>query len=535
MPDRYLASFDTLHVSHETADVLVIGAGVAGSTAAIHAARQGRDVLMVSKAELADSNTGWAKGGVAAVMSKDDSFDAHIKDTIVAGDGLCDEKVVRQVVEGAPEAVSFLLECGARLDRDERGELDLGREGGHTNYRILHARGDETGAEVERALLANAQSLPSLRAYRNTFVLDLLNDGGRCHGALVMRHNELHVIWATTTVLASGGAGQLYRDSSNPAVATADGHAMALRAGLKMRDMEMMQFHPTLLYVAGLERTLVTEALRGFGAYLKNSHGERFMVGQHDLAELAPRDVVARAIVREMRKTGDACAFLDVTHVDQTELRRRFPRFIRCCEDAEIDPAKSWIPVRPGPHYMVGGVTTDLDGATLLEGLFVAGEVSSTGLHGANRLASNSLLEGLVAGARVGRAAGKVARNGHKPPRITSERAAQLATRIDFRDLENSIKGSMWRYLGVEREAHGMTELVRQVERWLRQVRERERHYPSEWQLENMLVVGLAMARSALARKETRGVHCRTDFPARDAALAGKHVYLASDRDPWLE
>ncbi|MCQ3950810.1 MAG: L-aspartate oxidase, partial [Planctomycetes bacterium] len=290
----------------------------------------------------------------------------------------------------------------------------------------------------------------------------------------------------------------------------------------------------TLLYVAGLERTLITEALRGYGAYLKNSHGERFMVGKHELAELAPRDVVARNIVHEMHRTGDACAFLDVTHLDQKELKARFPQFVKMCEDAEIDPARSWVPVRPGPHYMLGGVKTDLDGTTNLEGLLVAGEVASTGLHGANRLASNSLIEGLVAGMRAAKNAAKSARNGQKP-RVKFEREMRSTHRLDLADMQNSLKGAMWRYLGVERDQHGMTELVRQLERWLKRVGEQERHYPSEWQLENMLIVGLAMAKSAALRTESRGVHYRLDFPNPRAELAGKHVCVSLRQEPWLE
>ncbi|CAG0996454.1 L-aspartate oxidase [Planctomycetaceae bacterium] len=534
MPDRYLASFDTQHVSQEVADVLIIGTGITGLTAAIHAARSGKDVIVCNKAELVESNTNWAKGGLAAVMAQSDSFDNHVADTLNAGAGLCDEKIVREVVEGAPAGIRFLIECGTRFDRDAAGEIDLGREGGHTQNRILHAHGDATGAEVERALLANAQTFANLRAYKNTFALDLLTDSGRCHGALFMRRNELHVIWANAVILATGGAGQLYRESSNPPVATADGHAMALRAGCILRDMEFMQFHPTLLYVAGLERTLITEALRGFGAHLKNSHGERFMIGKHELAELAPRDVVARNIVHEMHRTGDACAFLDVTHLDQKELATRFPQFMLMCRDAEIDPAKSWVPVRPGPHYMLGGVKTNLDGVTNLEGLLVAGEVASTGLHGANRLASNSLIEGLVSGMRVAKNAAKAARNGTKP-RVKFEREMRSTHRLDLADVQNSSKGAMWRYLGVEREQHGMTELVRQLDRWLKRVGEQERHYPSEWQLENMLVVGLAMAKSAALRKESRGVHFRTDFTEPRAEFAGLHVCTSIEREPWLE
>lgn len=523
MTDRYLTSFDTKYVSHETVDVLIIGTGVAGLTAAIAASRDGAATLMVNKAPLEESNTTRAKGGIAAVVADGDTFDAHVQDTLTAGDGLCDENVTRRIVESGPDAVKFLQSCGAKFDMaDDR--LDLGREGGHSGHRIIHAGGDATGAEITRALLATCLDTPGLRAYRNTFVLDLLTDGGVCVGALMMRHNEPHVVWANTTILSTGGAGQLYRESSNPEVATADGHAMAIRAGALMRDMEMIQFHPTLLYVAGLERRLITEALRGHGAFLRNAAGERFMVGRHELAELAPRDVVARAINDELRERGDAAAFLDVKHLDKNDLRARFPSFMQACDDADIDPSKSWVPVRPGPHYMIGGVKATLEGATSVPGLLACGEASSTGLHGANRLASNSLLEGLVCGELAGRnAAGRGEFNG-KPPRISYERPIRSTRRVDVHDLINSVKGGMWRNMGVERDERSMASFLRQLEGWQRMASEQERRFPSEWQLENMLEVAKAMTQSALTRKESRGVHYRRDFPDHDPGAAHKHT-----------
>jgi L-aspartate oxidase len=524
MTDRYLASFDTARLSHETVDVLVIGTGVAGMTAAITAARGGAATLMVNKAGLEDSNTSWAKGGIAAVVADDDSFEAHVRDTLAVGDGLCNEAVVRAVVEAAPHAIELLRSFGARFDEATPGEPHLGREGGHSGRRILHAGGDATGAEVSRALLEACRATENLRAYKNTFVLDLLTEGSRCLGALMLRRNEPHAVWANTVILAAGGIGRLYRESSNPPVATGDGHAMALRAGATLRDMEMVQFHPTLLYVAGLDRRLITEALRGHGAYLRNSRGERFMLGVHELAELAPRDVVARAINAEMRRTGDAAAFLDVTHLDQAELRQRFPTFMRACDDAVIDPSRSWVPVRPGPHYMMGGVAADLDGRTDVDGLLAVGEVSSTGLHGANRLASNSLLEGLVCGERAGALAALRGAMRGKPPHLAFERPTRSTRRVDIQDLTEAVRGAMWRYLGVERDERGMTELKHQLEGWQRTAGEQERRYPSEWQLENMIAVALAMTESALARRESRGVHFRSDFPASDPHWQQRHT-----------
>ncbi|MBX3474752.1 MAG: L-aspartate oxidase [Planctomycetes bacterium] len=522
--DRYLTSFDTAHMAHETVDVLVIGTGVAGLSAAIMAARGGAETLMVNKSALEESNTAYAKGGVAAVIASGDSIEAHVRDTLIAGDGLCDEKAVRDIVSGGRDSIDFLKSCGARFDLTPEGELDLGREGGHSGHRIVHAGGDATGAEIARALIAAARSEASLRAYKNTFVLDLLTHEGRCVGAIMMRHNEPHVVYARTTILASGGAGQLFRESTNPQVATADGHAMVMRAGLTVYDMEMVQFHPTLLYVAGLERRLITEALRGHGAYLRNTAGERFMVSQHELAELAPRDVVSRAINRELRRTGDSAVFLDVTHLDQADLRLKFPTFMQCCDDAGIDTSRQWVPIRPGPHYMIGGIRADTSGRTDMPGLLAVGEVTSTGLHGANRLASNSLLEGLVCGRAAGRLAAEAGSLQGKPPRILFERPIRNTRRIDIPDLTNAVKGGMWRYLGVEREERGMREFLRQLQGWSRMLGENERRFPSEWQLENMLTVALAMCESALARQESRGVHFRTDFPHHSAPWQGRHT-----------
>jgi len=522
--DRYLTSFDTAHMAHETVDVLVIGTGVAGLSAAIMAARGGAETLMVNKSVLEESNTAAAKGGVAAVIANGDTIEAHVRDTLVAGDGLCDESAVREIVSGGRDSIEFLKQCGARFDLTPEGELDLGREGGHSGHRIVHAGGDATGAEIARALLAAAKNETSLRAYKNTFVLDLLTHDGRCVGAIMMRHNEPHVVYARNTILASGGAGQLFRESTNPQVATADGHAMAMRAGGLMLDMEMVQFHPTLLYVAGLERRLITEALRGHGAYLRNTAGDRFMVGQHDLAELAPRDIVSRAINRELRRTGDAAVFLDVTHLDQHDLRLKFPSFMGCCDDAGIDTAKSWVPIRPGPHYMIGGIRADTSGRTAIDGLLAVGEVTSSGLHGANRLASNSLLEGLVCGRHAGQLAAKAGNFVGKPPRLVFERPIRSTRRLDIPDLTNSVKGGMWRYLGVEREERGMKEFLRQLQGWARMVAENERRFPSEWQLENMLTVAVAMCECALTRQESRGVHFRTDFPQRSKEWENRHT-----------
>lgn len=500
----------------------MIGTGVAGMTTALTAARAGRSVLMVNKSGLEDSNTQRAKGGIAAVLDAADSIESHVADTLTAGDGLCDEPVVREIVGHGSDAIEFLQANSAVFDGG--GVPDLGREGGHSGHRIVHAGGDATGAEVSRSMLAACREQATLRAYDHTFVLDLLVDDDRCYGALVQRQGELHVVWAQTVVMASGGAGRLYRESSNPKVATADGHAMAIRAGVVMRDMELVQFHPTLLYVAGLARTLITEAIRGHGAYLRTTDGTRFMLDVHEMGELAPRDVVARAINREMRQSGDPAVFLDVTHLDQSELQRRFPTFIECCEVAGIDPSQSWVPVRPGPHYMIGGIKADTHGRTSLDGLLAVGEASSTGLHGANRLASNSLLEGVVCGRNAGNLASE--RGAFRAPkvRIDFDRRVSDHALIDLEDIQNSVRGGMWRRMGVERDAGGMQGLLSQLEGWQRLVAREERSTSHDWEIENMMTVAVAMIRSALLREESRGVHYRTDFPNSVPEMAFKRT-----------
>lgn len=509
----YLVSFNTAKLSHEHVDTLVVGTGVAGMCAALTASRAGSDTLMINKSKLDDSNTTRAKGGIAAVLDSRDSFDNHIKDTMATGDGLCDESVVREIVERGAEAIHFLQANGADFDKS-KGELALGREGGHSENRIVHAGGDETGAEISRSLLNTCLAQQKLRSYEHTFALDLLTREGKCYGALVYRNDTLHVIWANTTILASGGAGQLYRESSNPEIATGDGHAIAIRAGAKMRDTEMVQFHPTLLYVAGLKRQLITEALRGFGAYLRNAEGERFMVGQHKLAELAPRDVVSRAMNRELRESSQPAVFLDVTHLNQSELTKKFPAFIQSCQDANIDISSSWVPVRPGPHYMIGGVIATIDGITSIDGLLAVGEVSSTGLHGANRLASNSLLEGVVCGRAAGETASK---NNTERRHISIQYLRQIdeSSELNLRDIANAVKGGMWRYMGVERDADGLNDFLRQVRRWRGLVNRQEHLGVLEWQLENMLLVSEIMTMSALERNESRGVHFRSDCPEK--------------------
>ena len=397
---RYLVGFDPKELPHHFTDVLIIGGGIAGCRTALGIPESYR-VLTVTKDGVRESNSHYAQGGIAGVLDPDDRFDNHIADTLAAGKGLCDPEVVEMVVREAPKRIGELIDWGTHFDEVD-GHVALGREGGHSHARIAHALGDETGREIMRAIILKARARRNIRIWQNSVTIDLVTHEGKCRGVLVWdRRRGFALVWARAVVLATGGAGQLYRETTNPPIATGDGHAMAYRAGAELRDMEFMQFHPTVLYLAGSTRHLLTEALRGEGAYLRDRFGERFMPAYHPLAELAPRDDVSLAIAAQMAKTQHPNVYLDLSHLDPESIRSRFPGIDRLCRTFDLDITHDPIPVCPGAHYMIGGVTVDSHGRTTLPGLWAAGEVTSSGLHGANRLASNSLLEGLVYGARV--------------------------------------------------------------------------------------------------------------------------------------
>src|SRR5437667_1568013 len=387
------------------ADFLVIGAGVAGLRAAIELAPAGR-VLVLVKREVADSSTQLAQGGIAAALSDEDEISLHLQDTLNAGDGLCNPEAARVLVEDAPERIEELIAWGTQFDR-EGTKLTFGREGAHSRNRILHAHGDSTGREIQRALYAKAKTLPEISIREFEFSTDLVSEHGRvCGVGVIDDGGQENIIHASAVLLATGGMGQLYLNTTNPVVATGDGVAMAYRAGAEVTDLEFIQFHPTALYLKKAPRFLLSEALRGEGAYLRNLELHRFMPKYHPLAELAPRDVVARAIVHELEVSHakDAMVYLDLTHLDAEHVKTRFPRIYSTCLEYNIDITEDLIPIRPAAHYSMGGVRTGLAGRTSLPGLYAAGEAAATGVHGANRLASNSLLEGLVYGARAGKA-----------------------------------------------------------------------------------------------------------------------------------
>src|SRR5436305_1074850 len=375
-PSRYLVPFGPKQTPHVFTDVLVIGGGIAGLRAAL-AVPPSLNVLVVTKDVVQLSNSSWAQGGIATVLSPEDRFENHIEDTLTAGAGLCDRAVVEMVVRDAPEQIADLIKWGTHFDQ-EGGQIALGREGGHSHHRIVHALGDATGFEVMRALIERVGQAENVTIWEKTFTLDLIVHEGRCVGAHVARpRKEKLLVWAKQVVLASGGCGMIYRETTNPPVATGDGMAAAYRAGAELRDMEFMQFHPTVLYVAGSARFLLTEAIRGEGAYLRDKDGQRFMLDVDPRAERATRDVVSRAIFATMERTQHPNVYLDLSHLDPEHVRLRFPGIAKVCAGFGLDITKDRIPVRPGAHYMVGGVTTDIHGRTTLPGLWAAGEVSS--------------------------------------------------------------------------------------------------------------------------------------------------------------
>lgn len=523
---RYLAPFHPKRVPHFFTDVLIIGSGLAGLRAAI-AVQPRVSALVITKDGLDQSNSAYAQGGIAAVLGPDDRFENHVDDTLVAGGSLCDRAVVEQVVREAPQHIRELLQWGTNFDRI--GEhLQLGREGGHSHERIAHALGDATGKEVMRAVAVRASQTPNVEIWEKTFTIDLLTDDQGCRGALVWngQHGKT-LIWAKQTIVATGGAGQLYRETTNPDVATGDGMALAYRAGAELRDLEFIQFHPTVLYIAGSSRNLITEAMRGEGALLVDRRGHRFMPDYDPRAELAPRDVVSLAIVSQMEKTRHPNVYLDLTHLDPEKVRARFPGIDAICADFNLDITRDRIPVRPGAHYMMGGIVVDGEGRTTVPGLWAAGEASCSGLHGANRLASNSLLEALVYGAHVGAGASRQSErigDSFSVPPLENPPARPSTEPLDLADIRNSLKSLMWRKCGVRRDADGLCEAADNINRWCRYVLARQFADPTGWELQNMLCVARLIIRAALARQETRGAHFRIDFPNPDDEHWHRHL-----------
>jgi L-aspartate oxidase len=496
-------------------DFVVIGSGIAGLRAAISLADEGR-VLILTKADPRESNTGYAQGGIAAAIGSDDSPELHAQDTVAAGDGLCVPAAVDVLVREGPRYVKELIEWGAAFDRDEAGAPALGREAAHSVRRVLHAR-DATGREIGRVLWHKVSAHPHVTVFDDALAMSLMVKGGICRGVTFLdRDGTLRDAEAARTLMATGGAGQVYRETTNPAIATGDGMAMAFEAGARMADLEFVQFHPTVLNVRDAPRFLLSEALRGEGARLVNDAGERFMQRYEPAGDLASRDLVARAIVKEADRTGEPI-YLSLRHLDADFVRRRFPTITHACREAGFDLATDRIPVSPAAHYVMGGVQTDLDGRTSVEGLFAAGEAAWTGVHGANRLASNSLLEGLVFGARAAAAMASAP----QPPAFSPAVCGEVETPPAAGDLPDAfqVRDLMWRFAGLLRSRRDLEPAVAQLASWRVAAERRRAEAPDrrEWRrLASLVTVGYLIARAALRREESRGGHFRTDFPQRD-------------------
>jgi len=524
-------------------DFLIIGAGIAGLRAAITLAEAGR-VLVVTKEALGESNTQYAQGGIAVAISGAEDVALHLEDTVAAGDGLVDRVAARVLVEEGPLRVEELLQWDTRFDRypegERAGELMLTREGAHSRNRILHANGDATGREIGRALLERASATPGITLLPWTLLTDLLVADGRVVGArLLDERGHLRSVRARAVLLASGGAGQVYSDTTNPAVATGDGIAAAFAAGAELADMEFYQFHPTALSLPGVPRFLLSEALRGEGAWLVNAAGERFMQRYHPLLELAPRDVVARAITREgfAARAGETLpVYLDMRHVTGVDLHARFPGISAFLAQHGLDIARDLLPVRPAAHYLMGGVRTDVGGRTSLPGLFAAGEVACTGVHGANRLASNSLLEGLVFGAR---AAESMRDDAHAvPPPLPEsvgapEPVAAAPASTDLPPVEEAIRRlqqQMWQHAGLLRDAALLRSIDLSAAAQYAAAAPGPEWSRREYEARALARVARAVVDSALAREESRGAHYRNDFPTRDDVHFGGHSLLLEGR-----
>ncbi len=521
MIPRYIVDFDLEQLPRLKTDVVVVGAGIAGLYTALQISEYA-NVVLISKKGLDDSNTRWAQGGIAAVTAKSDTPELHRQDTLIAGAGLCSYDAVDILVHEGPERLKELIAYGTQFDKDSQGRYELTKEGAHSQRRILHAQGDATGAEIVRALSKRVLETANITVLENHFTIDVVTCQDECVGAVVMKpNNELMFIESYATVLATGGAGQLYRYTTNPDIATGDGIAMAYRAGAEIKDLEFIQFHPTALYYPGAPRFLISEAVRGEGAILRNINGDRFMHKYHPQKELAPRDVVARAIVSEMEQTNSSYVYLDITHESEELIKHRFPTIHKKCLEYGLDMVTDWIPVAPACHYIMGGVRTDQHGETSTARLFACGEVSCTGVHGANRLASNSLSEAVVFGHRIAQRIKALS----PLTSVCQARTEDIREKKAPSTIQERVKLQklMLRYVSLKRESKGLLKAISEIEKMQRFF---QYHYRDRESLEflNLLTAAMLTTRAALLREESRGGHYRLDFPNRDDLVWRKHT-----------
>ncbi len=520
-------------------DVLVVGSGLAGLYGALLASRHG-SVLVLTKARLEDCNTYYAQGGIAAALASTDSPDIHFRDTMAAGAGLCDPRAVRILVDEGPARVRDLVELGVQFDR-VGSQIAFTREGAHSQPRVLHAGGDATGANIESTIVRQVRSSPRVTLLEDHIVCDLVRDSGRVLGvrAIDGKTGQIQEYRAAAVILATGGAGQLFLQTTNPEVATGDGIALAFDAGAEIADMEFVQFHPTALAVPGAPRFLISEAVRGEGGLLRNVKGERFMLNVDPRAELAPRDIVARAIVLEAQRTGHPCCYLDVRHLGTSQFRRRFPTISQVCQEYGIDPGRDLIPVAPAAHYLMGGIRTNVWGETSLAGLYASGECACTGAHGANRLASNSLLETIVFSARIverlvggaGAPDTRPSSEGTEPPGLLPDlHLAVPAPRPGPAPVQSigTLRELTWSLAGLTRDSTGLAKLEAVASAWQAQGLSREDR--SSLELWSLTCLARLVALAALRREESRGAHYRSDYPRSDPNWQRRIVMVSEER-----
>lgn len=523
---RYLINFDLSKIKKISTDFLIVGSGIAGLYTSLKLCSKG-EVTLLTKSKLKESSTEYAQGGIAVALGDKDSPHLHMEDTLKAGANFCNPKAVEVLVTKGPECVEELIELGTKFDKIE-GKYKTTLEAAHQRPRILHAHGDATGAEIERSLSQKVINENKIKIKENILVIDILTEHTTCYGLLVLDSNTNKIIayLARVTILASGGAGQLFSNTTNPDVATGDGIAMAYRGGVKVTDLEFIQFHPTALYHQGSPKFLISEAVRGEGAILKNIKGELFMHSYHPLAELAPRDVVARAITDQMKKNKSDYVYLDATKI-KNKFSQRFPTIYKKCLDLNIDPEKEYIPVAPAAHYTMGGIKTDTWGQTNLTNLYACGECASTGVHGANRLASNSLLEGLVFGNRI---AQKIKKNitlfyinKLEELKLSYNTCQEKYKEYSHVELKKELQKLMWNKVGIIRNSSDLEKALQKISEW-KFIFESELKTTEDFELANLIVLADLITNSALQREESRGAHYREDFPDRDDIKWKKHI-----------
>jgi L-aspartate oxidase len=523
---RYLVDFDTKKLEFEYHDTIIIGSGIAGVYTSLELPSD-LDVAILTKEKIEISNSVLAQGGIAVSLDSEDSPTLHFKDTIYAGAGLCNEESVWVLVKEAAKNIERICDFGVMFDRKSPRELSFTREAAHSKNRIIHA-GDTTGKEVCDKLISVVRTRNNISINERTFVLDLLVEDGKCKGVIAFDEirGKLRIFLSHVVVCATGGFGQIYKNTTNPEVATGDGICLAYRAGIPLTDLEFVQFHPTVLYHAENKSFLLSEALRGEGAILRNKNGKRFMPDYHEMKELAPRDVVSRAIFEEMRKSGSAHVYLDITSLDKKYLSNRFANIYKTCGEYGIDISKDYIPVAPAEHYCMGGIKTDVYGRTDVEGFYACGEAACTGIHGANRLASNSLIEGLVFGHKISGEVSRIVNNKKRKPPVFKLKytTGRKQKNQDRKLIKSEIKSIMTENVGIIRNRENLKDALVMLEKYREEINGLKNSTSADFELQNMLLMAILVTESALEREESRGAHFRTDYPEPDDNRWKKHI-----------